>query len=954
MEESIQDFKWLFPDEKLHNTPSVRMGISPEKELTFRQKEAILIQSIGSKAHLTQLAVKTSVVFMHRFFMYRSVTYYPRVQMAIAFALAGGKVEESDSARKLEHLIRATIEVLCANKNREFLDKSDPFTYEMDCQLKPKINALKESKCSTDSADYLEMRKLILECETEIYSVIGFQLQIVHPHNFVLRMSSLLGAESIKDITQYAYNLATASSQLTMLCLKYKPETIATMCLNVAFKANAVQLTSLKDSKVKWYQVYDAGTDYKEIEAVSEEFLHLLKGCPLLPTWMGMLSRISKRGLSGPVRGPGTYQNSRQQASSASSAPAKIGPGNTSNNHSLTAQAQSSKYSSLSSQAGSLTGTLDSSQHRPSQKDGRPPASSASRPPYSSSSRPQDHRQSSSASAQSQGDAQSSSVRASQVPPSSSSSNISSRNPQENSKHSSRGITSEDMSRSWEDQHRSYPSKADSVRQKDSSACGNQQQHPVKSRMSDPAISRVAVEDNASSPDVKPFNVNSPVAVRPPSPPFPPPANADMEEDVSGSDNATSANMAYSPGAIKLSPPDATDSSSSHPPSAPASGSKLSLSDYRQRASAKKKELADTLNKQSRQSNVQEANFLKNNDNSHEEVKSEPVTNSPKEEQVIPAIAGYSFSKPQDSPSNPRIKIKVKRDPSSGERHAVKYAESGLKIKIKPPRSPKPEVEVDAGSEAFEQSTEFGSAREEGEILEDSPSPASSTGSSRKSESLRIRLSVPKSSDSGSNQRENDHWSSKRSTERESGHKSHHHGHHHRSHHKSKKHKEHRSSRHEGKTSSSSVHSSSKRSGSHAFDERQAKLSRTTSNNPSYTNSGGSGGFGADGILSSPPLPAPPPPPHRTLQHQSSGFSIYDAFTTSLPPGHDSVSELEEDHNLSAPTTPLDAIPPHHEPFHRMLEEHRAMWQAERPPLPPVPPPPPPPSAPPPPPPPAN
>ncbi|GFR70861.1 cyclin-T [Elysia marginata] len=908
MEESTRDFKWLFSEEKLRNTPSQRIhGVSPEKEATFRQKEAMLIQAIGSKAHLTQLAVNTSVVFMHRFFMYRSVLYYPRVQLAIAFALAGGKVEESETARKLEHLIRSAVEVLCANKFREFLDKSDQFTYDMDCRLKPKIAALKESRCSTDTAEYLEMRKLILECETEIYSVIGFQLQITHPHHVVLRSASMLGGDGIKDITHFAYNLATASSQLTMLCVKYKPETIGTMCLNVALKVNCVELAP-QNSQKKWYHVYDGNTDY----TVSEEFLKLLKACPLLPTWMCFLGKVGKRSLSGPVPRPGGYSVSRQPMAAARGI-------SSSSSHNPAGQ----RYSNSSSQS-----AADPAQHRSSQGENRTLSSSQnSRPPpsHSSSVRPQSSRSMPSMQGHPETQPSSSTSRAQQ-----SSSATSVRAPQDNPRHLSRVGSSGDVTRQREDQPRPYLAKLDphsnseQDRQRAQSLSHRQQEsnsQPLQNlpvtKAAEPPSSLATLDDETSPP-----NDYSPVAVRPPSPPFPPPNDIDLDEsDEAGAGRqATQSNNASMSNAGRITSPDISDNNSSGFSSVPVAGPKLSLSDYRQRASAKLKEKATTPVTQAQEPMKEEIHTPKMDEVSAQvDLIQEGTISSPKEEKPLQAIAGYSFSKPQDSPNNPRITIKVKRDPSSGDRHSVKYTDSRLKIKIKPPK-PESESEITAG--ALENSSGLSTPAEEGEILEDSPSPASSTGSSRRSEGLKIRLSVPKSADNSCSKRESDHWSSRRSGEHESGHRSHHHGHH-RSHHKSKKHKEHRSSRHEGK--SFSGHHSSKRAGGYSYDDRQVKLHRVS-----------------DGPTPPPLPPFPPSAPH-SLQHQNSGFSINDAFSSSLPPGHDGTLDFGEDPNNSAPSTPLDGIPPHHERFHRMLEEHRAREEARRPPLPPVPPPPPPP-----------
>ena len=652
------------------------------------------------------------------------------------------------------------------------------------------------------------------------------------------------------------------------------------------------------------------------------------------------------------MRGPAGYPVSRPPTSATVIGTKSISSQNPS----------AQRYSSSSAQS-----ATDSTQNRSSHGENRTASSASNRPPYPSSVRPQGSRNPPPSSSQMHPETQSSSSSWAQQPPHtlSSSSSNSTRTAQDNVRHMSRSGSSTDMPRSREDQSRPFSfSKLDmqanseqdkqrlqseSYRQQEPN---NQlQQNLPVPKISEPSSSQTGLGDEGPSPNAQLSNYYSPVAVRPPSPPFPPPADfIDDIDDTGAGRNASQSNMLPNSSAGKTSSPDVADNNSSGFTSAPMAGSKLSLTAYRQRVSAKFKEKPSIPTAEALCSSQDEINTSKLDDSfTSDEMKSRSATNSPRDEKPFQSVSDYRFSKPQDSPSNPRITLKVKRDPTSGEPLSVKYADSGLKIKIKPP---KPESEAETTASMLEQSTGFSTPREEGEILEDSPSPASSTGSSRRSEGLRIRLSVPKSSDSSGNKREGDHWASRRSAEQESSYRSHHHGHHyHHRHHKSKKHKEHRSSRHEGK--SSSGHHSSKRQGTCSYDDRQAKLPRVSDSNTNYAS--GAGNMGRDiGAPPPPPLPPlPPPPSYHTLQHQNSGFSINDAFSSSLPPDHDIIPEYGDDANLSAPSTPLEAIPPHHERFHRMLEEHRAREEAKRPPLPPVPPPPPPPTSPPPPPPPS-
>lgn len=46
---AIGDERWYFTKEELENSPSRRCGIDAEKELSYRQQAANLIQDIGQK-----------------------------------------------------------------------------------------------------------------------------------------------------------------------------------------------------------------------------------------------------------------------------------------------------------------------------------------------------------------------------------------------------------------------------------------------------------------------------------------------------------------------------------------------------------------------------------------------------------------------------------------------------------------------------------------------------------------------------------------------------------------------------------------------------------------------------------------------------------------------------------------------------------------------------------------
>ncbi|GFR85026.1 cyclin-T1 [Elysia marginata] len=1150
MEEMGCGFKWLFADEDLRNTPSFKAGIGPQQEQTFRTKMAMLIQTIGSKSRLTQLAMNTSIIFMHRFFMYRTVRQFPRLHLAVAFAFAGGKVEESFC--KLEHLVRSSADVIRSNKNREFLDKSDPLTYEMDCQWRNKMEALLHSNCSTESAAYQDMRKIILECEAEIYAVIGFNLSIIHPHNFVVRMCSMLGSESTKEISHYAYNLATASSQLTMLCLKYKPEFIAVMCLSIAAKAHNVEFKVLIEGRV-WYQAFDDTVVLSDVEAVSREFMGLAKGYPFWKDANGQQVFLNRRNVPGQARAQGstTPQPSRQQQpshvvhgtpqshpssqSNPASAEYSVTPSQAlrppsnpehsvalSSLVSLQAQAQQgytqgggSAHRQNPASVGngrngtSLPSTVTPSrdqahlsrshqrplpqhiapqqqqqpvppphhhhhsqqhQHHPhlqqqQQRPAVPPVSSShtttatTRPSSQhASSHPGDvgsfnrhlhsvtgssqslaahpsslhHMSSSSSLSHLVSSSSSRDLHSSQSahPPNISGQGQTQRQPrsmsEEGRQRQSTQPSAQELARS-QSLHRSRPetglgpvepsvaedrrprvphraalaahpslpqhhlhhaqplatdlSQPQQHHQQQQPAvsrqppqAGLQQQpqhrqqathlaqlqqqqqnvHPRQQLLATAGLQHYQQQGQSAQPAHRQTHSQRPqqqqyqsrIALNPKeagelsphTPPLPYPGDLVTPPFVSQSQSnpaPPTATAAHTLPGSGDAPQVAGASLSRHPQHRNGQGFKGSSSSHRADGSSSRAGLAAAvLAPENSRSSAQtkpllaehksepstSAPFL--NDRvlkiklepcssspvqSAAKVKCEPLATSPGDEKVLLSGASSSFTKPQDSPSNPRIKIKVKRDPASNERHSVKYADSGLKIKIKPP---KPEGEVEAGLSLSGHSSRSSTPREEGEV-EGTPSPASSTSSGRKSEGLRIRLSVPKpdgSSSGGCSKRDSDQWSNGVGSERESScHRSHHHNHHHGRHHKSKKHSKH--SRHESK-------SSSKRSASGDIgDERPPKASRSETAGsgiaPSLSlQTGGYPGLASTSFSTS-----------DSLHH--GGFSITDAFSTTMP--NDIFDDDDEDTLPSIPLTPVDAIPQvtsHHERFQQLMNQH--------------------------------
>ncbi|XP_061546993.1 cyclin-T2-like [Phycodurus eques] len=169
--------KWLFTRDQLENTPSRRCGIEADRELSYRQQAANLIQDIGQRLNVSQLIINTAIVYMHRFYMIHSFTKFHRNVISQTTLFLAAKVEEQP--RKLEHVIK--IAHACINPQESALD--------------------------TKSNAFHQQSQELVALETIVLQTLGFEITIDHPHTDVVRCSQLVRAS--KDLAQTSYFMAT-------------------------------------------------------------------------------------------------------------------------------------------------------------------------------------------------------------------------------------------------------------------------------------------------------------------------------------------------------------------------------------------------------------------------------------------------------------------------------------------------------------------------------------------------------------------------------------------------------------------------------------------------------------------------------------------------------------------------------------------------------------------------
>ncbi|XP_066431236.1 cyclin-T2 isoform X2 [Eleutherodactylus coqui] len=239
--------RWFFTREQLESSPSRRCGVEADKELSYRQQAANLIQDMGQRLNVSQLTINTAIVYMHRFYMHHSFTKYHRNIMSPTALFLAAKVEEQP--RKLEHVIK-----VC----HACLNPIDP-------QLDTKSDA------------YLQQAQELVILETVLLQTLGFEITIEHPHTDVVKCTQLVRAS--KDLAQTSYFMATNSLHLTTFCLQYKPTVIACVCIHLACKWSNWEIPVSTGGK-HWWEYVDQTVTLELLDELTHEFLQILEKTP--------------------------------------------------------------------------------------------------------------------------------------------------------------------------------------------------------------------------------------------------------------------------------------------------------------------------------------------------------------------------------------------------------------------------------------------------------------------------------------------------------------------------------------------------------------------------------------------------------------------------------------------------------------------------------------------------
>jgi cyclin T len=239
--------RWMFTEERLKQCPSIRLGMSEETEMEHRQAAATLIRTIGArlkeayKKPNTQ-CISTAMVFLQRFYVFHSFQKYPYKSIVPCALFLAAKVEEQPI--RLEYIIRTT--ALCLNPNHGKLDKSD-------------------KKFEILARELINNENLLLQ-------TIGFDLYIQHPHQMIIEWGEKMGAP--RETQKLAFDLVSNSLHFSTMCLRFKPQTMAVVCLGIALKACSLGVESEQSGERKeWWKIFDPELSYEMKEKITADFL---------------------------------------------------------------------------------------------------------------------------------------------------------------------------------------------------------------------------------------------------------------------------------------------------------------------------------------------------------------------------------------------------------------------------------------------------------------------------------------------------------------------------------------------------------------------------------------------------------------------------------------------------------------------------------------------------------
>lgn len=199
--------------------------------------------------------IATAAVYFHRFYMFHTFQEFPRYVTACCCLFLAGKVEETPK------------------KCRDIITTAR--------------SMLKDTNFQAFSNDLRKAKEEVMTMECILLQTIKFDLEVQHPHNYLLAYAKCLEGDQAKMqiMTQAAWNFANDSLSTTM-CLQWEPEVIAVGLIYLAIKVKQVPITDWTGRQAHhlgWWEMFISGVTTENLEEIGHQMLDLYSNSTIAP-----------------------------------------------------------------------------------------------------------------------------------------------------------------------------------------------------------------------------------------------------------------------------------------------------------------------------------------------------------------------------------------------------------------------------------------------------------------------------------------------------------------------------------------------------------------------------------------------------------------------------------------------------------------------------------------------
>jgi len=153
----MEDTQWIFSEEELEMTPSRKDGVKLLQEAQYRRQEIALMQGLGTVFKIPFYAIRTAVVYFHRFFARESFLKHDRYLIGVTSLFLGAKVEDSW--------------IKVADLAKHYLRRME-HTVGRDVAPSQKLHVK-------------ELSELIIFTESVVLHTLAYDLGVVHPYVYI-------------------------------------------------------------------------------------------------------------------------------------------------------------------------------------------------------------------------------------------------------------------------------------------------------------------------------------------------------------------------------------------------------------------------------------------------------------------------------------------------------------------------------------------------------------------------------------------------------------------------------------------------------------------------------------------------------------------------------------------------------------------------------------------------